>query len=444
MNWVIVGGGFKGMLAATILLHQGQKVTLIEKGSALGGVMKGIQWRGFNLDLGCQIFDNSTCDITQYLFAMMKQQIRPVKVKYAGLTAGCWSENYTVPDLTHSCSEKSLILSELAKIQQQSEARINITLSDYLVNRFGDYAGEKLIEAAAKKLQFSPDELDACAANMLFFDRVKLLNETTSLELKKQAFYDERLAVYSDINSMQFYPDAEKFYSHRNFYPEHGGMHQFCMNATDHLKACGANIICEQSIKAIGEKEVVLENGSVIEMDKLIWAAELDILQSILFNENTLKKFIHPVPMVVIYFEVDIDKVGPYTYVHDHTVEHLIFRGSTTGIYSNQIIDGKTYICCEVPTHLNSAIWLDAKNYVNTVWQEACNLQLCTGPLPENYKLLQAPVTFKLPKCGYQVESQKIQNAITTSHPELIWIDPVHTALVDIADNLIKEIQKQH
>jgi len=440
VHWVIVGGGFKGMLAATILLQQDQQVTLIEKGKALGGVMRGIDWNGYHLDLGCQIFDNSFPDVTAYLFAIMNKNVCSLDVKYAGMTAGRWSENYTIPDLTKGPLSQETIKAELAAIKAHA-SRLDKNLSDYLNNRYGEHAATMLIEAARKKLQFDPGKLDASAANILFFERVKLFEDACSKTLKQDTFYDERLGLYSDTNSMLFYPEAAKFYPHRNFYPQSGGMRGFCDSATHHLQEKGAELIFEQAIQQVKGGLIKLESGKMINGDKLIWAADSDVLQSVLLGENTLKQFIHPVPMVVVYFEVAVENIGQYTYVHDHTPEHLIFRASTPGIYSNQIIDGKSYICCEVPTSLNSDVWQNAVRHLETIWQEACNLRVCSGDMPDKYKLLQAPVTFKLPLLGYQAEFEKVRQQLRYAHSDIMWIDPVHTSLTNIATNILKEIQ---
>jgi protoporphyrinogen oxidase len=371
----------------------------------------------------------------------MQQNIRKVDVNYAGMTKGCKSENYTVPDLTLCKVDFNIIKKELKEIASKPDIKKNETLSDYLDNRFGLYAAKFLKEAAYKKLQYDPTKLDATAASLLFFDRVKLFDEKTSIKLKEQKFYDERLAVFTNNDAMQFYSEAAKFYPFRNFYPDNGGMRQFCDGALEYLKEQGAKLIFEQSIESISKDQIQLKNGDLKKVDRLIWAAELDVLESILFDENSLKQFIHPVPMVVVYFEVPVKNIGSYTYFHDHTPEQLIFRASAPGLYSGQVIDGKSYICCEVPTHLNSNIWLNAKAYINTIWQEACNLKICSGEMPSTYKLLQAPITFKLPLVGYQKKFEKIQQKILKDHSNIICIDPVQTSLTDIASNILKELE---
>jgi phytoene dehydrogenase-like protein len=48
MSWRLVWSGL--LLVEAILLKKGQKVTLIEKSNALGGVMRGIEWGKYHLD----------------------------------------------------------------------------------------------------------------------------------------------------------------------------------------------------------------------------------------------------------------------------------------------------------------------------------------------------------------------------------------------------------
>lgn len=55
---IVVGTGIAGMMAATDLAHRGRRVLVLEHNHQAGGLMSGIERRGFYFDVGCQSFEN--------------------------------------------------------------------------------------------------------------------------------------------------------------------------------------------------------------------------------------------------------------------------------------------------------------------------------------------------------------------------------------------------
>ncbi len=97
---LIVGGGFRGIVAGHYLSSAGHQVTLIEGAPFLGGVMHSESWNGFQLDKGCHIFGNDNVEVTDVLFAIMGDAVVPVDGRYASMTDGKLSDGITIPDLT--------------------------------------------------------------------------------------------------------------------------------------------------------------------------------------------------------------------------------------------------------------------------------------------------------------------------------------------------------
>lgn len=440
MDWVIIGGGFKGIITAVILLEYNQNVTLIESGKSLGGHLKGIKWQGYNLDLGCQLFDNSDSEITAYLLKILGNNVHPVNVTYGGITDKNWSPNYTVPDLTHESSLEKIMLSELEALNKIEDQEIK-SLKEYLTARFGGTAGQKLCDAAEKKLHYNPALLGAEASKVLFFERVKMFNDIVSNRLKKNIFYDERLAVYSAKEPMKYYSKAKSKFSYRNFYPREGGMSSFCELATSYLLDNGAKLILSDNVDSVSNNTLITENGLELKFDKLVWSADINYLEKLLLKTERLNKYLYALPMVLVYFEISIRDIGPYTYVHDHSTGSYIFRASTGGVYSQQTDNGKTYICCEIPTSLESNLWDDPGKYVTEIWKEACMLKICKGSLPESFYILKAPKTFNLPLIGFDSEYSKVKYELNNKMPNLFFIDPLETSLMNITTTILKEIK---
>lgn len=67
---IVLGAGFRGLAVAHRLLDLGFSVTVLERGPSAGGVMNGLEWDGFKLDLGCHLFDNMDREMTEFVFSM--------------------------------------------------------------------------------------------------------------------------------------------------------------------------------------------------------------------------------------------------------------------------------------------------------------------------------------------------------------------------------------
>ena len=55
---VVVGGGFRSLIAAYSLANKGNSVCIIEKSNEIGGFFLPIKWENYNIDKGPQFFDS--------------------------------------------------------------------------------------------------------------------------------------------------------------------------------------------------------------------------------------------------------------------------------------------------------------------------------------------------------------------------------------------------
>lgn len=441
VDYIIAGGGYRGILASALLSKKGYRVTLIDAAPKLGGVYSGGHWKGFALDLGCHLFGNTNALHTSLLLEILGDLVSPLHVRYAGRTANCWHENFTVPSLVNGPENPSALLYDLIKTRAKPEQTELHSYQHYLVERFGETAARQLIVACRKKVQYDPALLDPVASRVVLFDRVNLFDQATSSYLKQHLELNNLLAASDEGDPMRYYPEAKAVYPHRNFYPK-GGTHHFCQRAQEYLEQAGVQILLNTKINRFEQHTVYLDNGEAMSCQKLFWTLELEKAEKLMLGQSELEQFIHPVPMVVVYFEVPYEQISDYTYLHDHSSDTAIFRASTIGKYSQQIIDGYSYICCEIPTSTDSAYWQQPELFVAQFWQEAILLRVVEpGAHYRDVRILKAPVTYKLPKLGFSAKEHLVREQLN-KFDGLLLTDTSYFSTQDIAKVIHAELQE--
>ena len=443
-RWVIVGGGFRGIIGAHFLAKAGFPVTIVERNSFLGGVMQSQNWNGFYLDYGCHLFDNAKDDTTEVLLEIMDGDVIPVDVHYASVTEGVKSDGVAIPDYTfldRTTQQQNMFEVIEAATKSPSE---NGTLADLLYERFGPALRERLASAGRKMLGVEPDQLEAAAIESTPFGRIRVVPDDMAMLLKNNPLLDNRFAVSSQDDPLKFYRQQATKYPYRNFYPNEHGMGGFCERALDHLQGLGVNIKFQESVRSIskngGRLRLDLSGGQELEADRVLWATEAGELSQLLLDENPLEQLVHKVSMAVFYFKCPREQVGDYTYVHDFSENSRIFRASAPGVYSQQIdADGNTYVCFEVPTKKGSELWDEPDGRLGEVWQEASILGVVHGEQPRDNTVLRLPATFRVPKLGFGNTKDAILARVHSFSDRIFVAQQTAFSKIDIIEHL-KEI----
>ena len=77
-RWLVVGGGFRGIVGAYLLASADHDVVLIDSvqsSSDLGGVLSSGLWKGFYLDKGCHLFANTNDKITTVIMGLLGEEV---------------------------------------------------------------------------------------------------------------------------------------------------------------------------------------------------------------------------------------------------------------------------------------------------------------------------------------------------------------------------------
>ena len=112
---------------------------------------------------------------------------------------------------------------------KQSPPRKKVqSLIDYYINRFGDEAKGWIDQFLNKSHLINSEDLDPIANGLLPFKRIRLFPTEQAIVLKKEEWYDERIAVERNANTLEI--KQERYRNLFEFYPLHEGMHFFVKN----------------------------------------------------------------------------------------------------------------------------------------------------------------------------------------------------------------------
>lgn len=440
-RWIVVGAGFRGIVAAHLLAGQGQRVTLVDRTPFLGGVLHSESWDELVLDKGCHLFDTSSTEAARFVHDVLGDNVRPIAVRYASRIAGRLSEGVAVPDFS-GCDAPLRARIE-REVVQAAEAEVPAaTLGELIDARYGRTAGGPLRDAAAKIFRADPDALEPDALRATAMTRIRIGSDETSTDLKaRSSALDARIAVPAGGDPLRFYADPDRPYAYRNFYPARGGMRAFCAAARGYLEAAGVRLALGAAPTALDGGpagfELVLSDDTRLSADSLCWTLDLEALARLALSSDAMADTVHAVPMVIVYFAVDPARVAGYTYVHDYEPSTRLYRAAALGEYGGQRTPGgETLVGFELPVELGSAVWDAPEAHVRDVWREAADLGFVSGDPPLRHHVLKTPVSYKAPRLGYAAAAAEVERSLAALPLDLRVSNPLAFSKKDIFGEL--------
>jgi len=447
-RWVVVGGGFRGIIGAYLLASQGKEVVLLDGGKNLGGVLNSTNWKGFYLDKGCHLFDNSDDKMTAITLDILGDNVAPVSVRYASITNGIKADELAIPNLeAYGPAVGRDILHELVEASVAPD-RACANLQQRLDARFGTTAGRYLAAAACKMYRAEPVSLEAESFRLTPFRRIKFVADPVADVLKGNPILDDRVASSSQSDPMRFYRDRAGMYPHRNFYPKAHGLRGFCEQAQERLSKLGVSVLLGQAMERLhinsNKSTVVLSNGEEISGDRMLWTSGLEALEKFLGAGRAIAEYIHHVPMVLHYFVIEKSAEGPYTYVQNFDLKDYVFRASVPGSYvAGACPEGLSYVCCEVPTTMDSPEWHRPEEFAERAWGEIQRHGVVRADRPVEALTVKVPTSYWMPKVGYGEASKKLAVPLK-DEPRFVRTDDLVFAKNDIISSLLQLIGDTH
>lgn len=422
---IVFGGGMTGIVAAYLLAREGRSVTLVEPRGSLGGVNTGRVWEGFCLDFGCHLFGNESDAATSVLLDLMDGEVVPVDVVFASILGGKRTEGFELPALDSLGEDVSArILKEVIAAAASAPATPAKNLKDLLINRYGPTAASILDTCLQKVFPVPASELAPEAIHATTFRRIKIVADAAADLLKQLPALDDRIARGSSDDPMRFYRNQVRLYPHRSFYPKSRGMLGFAERATKKLEALGVRIVTgsEPTGLELGSRAVLKLGAEELAANDLFWTAGLGRLEPLFGGTHRIIDASQTVPMVLYYFDIDKRQETGVSYVNSFDSDDLVFRASAPGLYGPATCpSGRSYICCEVPTSIESEVWKDPGGSSQRVWEEVRRFGVATGE-PGRTFTQKAKTSYKAPRADFHERSSWLTALLARENR--IWVTP--------------------
>jgi phytoene dehydrogenase-like protein len=455
MRTIVVGGGFKGLVAARLLVERGASVTLLEKSPHLGGVHRSIPWDGFQLDIGCHLFGNEDDKTTAFLLDLMRERPRPVTPVLRSYLNDRHTEGIEYPDLTSLPAEEcGPALAELLEVARKRGAgklpppALSQTLEEYLTLRYGPRVTALLDRTLAKLTRTHARHLSAAAYPAIPASRVKLTDDAEAARLKREAAFDEVLLRSSADDTMRYHRATATKYEARCFYPATGGLGSFSENAIARLTELGVRLRPGAPISDLSvdgeEISLSLEGGETLTSDLVLWTAGAESLSSLLGVEAGIGEQIQKISLALFYYDVPVSDIGPYSWVQDFDASHLTYRASAPSRFGTGTApEGRTYVAAEIPTEATSELFAKPEGHAERVWREVTAMGVARGPFPEHRTVRKFPVAYRFPRAGYADASAPLQRMLQNTRRLIVTDEWVfgNSASIRHIDAILENLQ---
>ena len=418
-DWIMVGGGFKSMVAAYARATDGQSVLLIESGPALGGFMSPIKWGEFWIDKGPQFFDNFEEADKQFITGMVGEGVfEDIGFTYASFLNGRKTDGFAIPDWrARGADFASAAFADLLFARMNGHGTV-AEFEDFgalLAHDGGAILTADLFDLTRKFLRRDASDLSPHARNMVTYVGRKLLfDQEVSTDLKRSALLDGLLAAQKKSISDTRY----------NLYPKGSNLETVRVAMDRALHDAGVDVLLNTGLEGIDASarqcRIV---GQSVGYDRLFFGCDAREAEKMLFGTQSLLEQTHMLPEIFHCYTVPRDSLDAAYYLVDYDPAHLSTRMTNFSNFMHAYdAEGNGVFCVEQAIDRDSPEWDDPSASQARIFAEAREAGNVDADHFKDAKSFRIPVTYKVPLTGFVAADAALSARIAADHGDSVVV----------------------
>jgi len=364
-NIVIVGAGVAGLTAGYHLSQKGLKVTVVEKEDRPGGLARSFRYGDFIFDVGPHRFHTDDQKVLRFIKMVLGRDAVTIPRSSGVYFFGRYHE-WPLRFSTLFRLPPSLTM-RVARDLVHRRRRSGTSFEDYIINMYGPTLYESFFKIYTEKfLKHDPARIHSDWAKA-GIDRAvidKKMRANTLFSLLRKALLPR--------------PVETEF-----IYPTSGGIQLFADRLAEEIVRNGGEIRLATGVGGVeaGKKrieEVVLDDGTRLEPDLLIWTAPIDLLCRLLDVEDPRLSYLSA---LLYNVEVEGDPPLPYQWIY-YGQEEIVFNRISIprNFFPGTAPEGKTGINLEVTCREGDWVWNDPEKLSPVVAEDMRKVGLISSP----------------------------------------------------------------
>lgn len=438
-DYLVVGGGFRSIIAAYCLARDGARVALVERGNMLCNILSPIMWGDHRIDRGPQFFDSMDASDVAFFEEMLGEgMLTNIGYSYASFLNGRLTDDFALPDwrtlgddVTHRIFAE-LLRSGIAG-HKPDEAEPQDDFAALLRSEGGPTLYPYLERLCQKFLCMPPQKLSPKAAEYVTFTGRKLLfDPDISADLKRSGIIDDVIAG----------PRKARQEDNFSLYPASGNMEDVRLAMEAALRKVGVELIFNSCNDALNvENQIFTMEDSELHYATLVATCDAREAEELLFGERSLFNATFELPKLFHCFLVPKQHIHDVHYAVNFDQHHKCSRVTNMGSYADPKDESDHgVLIAEQPVETDSEDWTDPIQAQTRVFEELKEMTFIDTVDARDMKTIRVPVSYRVPKTEFDGVAQSFEARVAESFGDRVLLPTPNFVTRKSALNDLREL----